>query len=78
MHCNICDEMSDNGFSLSWLAKQYPELSALKQIPQNPEYHGEGDVYQHTEMVCQRLTESALWQFLPCLLNTNQSPRDRG
>ncbi len=65
MHCNICDEMSENGFSLSRLAKQYPELSALKQIPQNPEYHGEGDVYQHTEMVCQRLTESALWQFLP-------------
>lgn len=60
----VCTEILKGGFSLARLAERCPELTALKEIPQNPEYHGEGDVYRHTEMVCQRLTESESWQSL--------------
>ena len=30
-------------------------FSAMKDTPQNPVYHGEGDVYTHTQMVCREL-----------------------
>ncbi|MBT5855410.1 HD domain-containing protein [bacterium] len=33
------------------LAPLYPELSALKDCPQDPEWHPEGDVWAHTMMV---------------------------
>lgn len=54
----------NNGFSLGWLAGRCPQLSALKEVPQNPEYHGEGDVYRHTEMVCRELVNLPEWQEL--------------
>ena len=53
-----------SNFSFEWIASHYPELSVLKNIPQNPEYHGEGDVYRHTEMVCEKLKELHQWQEL--------------
>lgn len=43
------------------LAEHFPELSLLKGVPQEAEYHGEGDVYRHTEMVCGALTEFPEW-----------------
>jgi len=60
----ILEEIRNSNFSLGWLAGCYPGLSALKNVPQNPEYHGEGDVYRHTEMVCEKLVELPLWQTL--------------
>jgi tRNA nucleotidyltransferase (CCA-adding enzyme) len=30
------------------LKETFPELNALKDIPQNPKYHPEGDVFEHT------------------------------
>ena len=35
--------------------QNFPVLSQLRQIPQNPLYHGEGDVLTHTELVVQAL-----------------------
>ncbi len=57
MSKNILHAIADCGFSFDLLAEQYPELSSLKNVPQNPEYHGEGDVFRHTQMVCGQLTE---------------------
>ncbi len=34
-----------------WL-ECFPELAAMAGVPQNPEYHPEGDVLTHTVMVC--------------------------
>lgn len=64
MEQNILREIRCSNFSFEWLAGHYPKLSALKNIPQNPEYHGEGDVYCHTEMVCEKLKELPQWQEL--------------
>lgn len=65
MKKNILNEIKENGFSLPMLALSHPELLALKDVPQNPEYHGEGDVFRHTEMVCGELKKLAPWQTLP-------------
>ncbi|APZ93244.1 CCA tRNA nucleotidyltransferase [Fuerstiella marisgermanici] len=37
--------------STGWL-ELYPELSALIDVPQDPEWHPEGDVWTHTQLVC--------------------------
>ena len=65
MEKNILSEIKAGGFSLQKLAVSCPELLALEGIPQNPEYHGEGDVLRHTEMVCGELTKLPLWRALP-------------
>ena len=36
----------------------------LKQVPQNPAYHAEGDVYCHTGLVCEALLSLPEWQTL--------------
>ena len=43
------------------LAKQLPMLEKLKSIPQDPEYHGEGDVFTHTSLVCNELIQTEEW-----------------
>lgn len=40
-------------------------LTALKSVPQNPRYHGEGDVYTHTQMVCRELVALDDFRSLP-------------
>lgn len=47
------------------LAEHCPELLLLKGVPQEEAYHGEGDVYCHTEMVCRMLTGFPEWSALP-------------
>lgn len=65
MNKNILYKIAESKFSLQKLAVSYPELLALDGVPQNPEYHGEGDVLRHTEMVCGELIKLAPWQALP-------------
>lgn len=51
----ILREIRRGGFSFQKLSCKYDELKQMRDIPQNPAYHGEGDVYRHTEMVCESL-----------------------
>ena len=53
-----------DGFSFEALAAGYPELLLLKQVPQNPAYHAEGDVYCHTGLVCEALLSLPEWRTL--------------
>lgn len=64
MDKNILYEIKNEGFSLQKLAASCPELLTLESVPQNPEYHEEGDVLRHTEMVCGELTKLPMWQAL--------------
>lgn len=64
METNILDEIRNSGFSLTRLTDHYPELSALKNVSQNPKYHAEGDAYCHTKLVCQKLTALPEWRDL--------------
>lgn len=60
----ILKEIRGSGFSLAHLSDRCPELQTLKNIPQDPAYHGEGDVYNHTEMVCEVLLSLTEWNTL--------------
>ncbi|GFI42960.1 hypothetical protein IMSAGC018_00624 [Lachnospiraceae bacterium] len=62
MEGKILEGIRNSDFSLEWLTSRCPELSKLKEVLQNPEYHGEGDVYRHTEMVCRELVKLPDWQ----------------
>lgn len=53
-------------FSLEALTAGGPELVQLREVPQEEAYHGEGNVYRHTEMVCEALTGFSEWDLLPC------------
>lgn len=64
MRQEILKEIRSCKFSFQELSGKYPELNVMKNIPQNPAYHGEGDVYRHTEMVCERLLSLPEWKEL--------------
>ncbi len=65
MQQEILSAIRSSGFSFRRLSDRCPGLRALKNVPQDPSYHGEGDVYAHTEMVCERLLELDAWSSLP-------------
>ena len=44
--------------------QKYTWILAMIDTPQDPEYHGEGDVHIHTKMVLDALVESPDWQGL--------------
>ena len=41
------------------------DLAGMRKTQQNAAYHGEGDVYTHTKMVCRELLENAAFYRLP-------------
>lgn len=43
-----------------WL-RHFPELAALDGIPQDPEWHPEGDVFTHTGLCCDALVRLPAW-----------------
>ena len=47
-----------------WLA-HFPELAALAGVPQEPEWHPEGDVFVHTGHCVDALARLPEWQTLP-------------
>jgi len=42
-----------------------PWAIEMAECPQDPEYHGEGDVWTHTMMVCDELIADPAWRALP-------------
>ena len=58
---------------IDWLGLE-PQLqsfiSALAKTQQNPLHHGEGDVWTHTKLVCQALTNMADFRSLDADLRT--------
>ena len=60
----ILREIRRSGFSFQRLSGIYSELNQMKGVPQNPVYHSEGDVFRHTEMVCDCLLTLPEWSEL--------------
>ena len=44
-----------------WLV-HFPEIAALRGCPQEPEWHPEGDVFNHTQHCCDALVKLRPWQ----------------
>lgn len=55
------------GEELDWpaLRRELPWIEAMHTCPQDPEWHAEGDVGVHTEMVLRSLTRLTAWRELP-------------
>jgi predicted kinase len=49
------------------ILQKYSGIRVMADCPQDPEYHGEGDVLIHTQMVCAALVNNPDWQHLPAL-----------
>lgn len=56
--------LAETDYDFVKTAGQLKELNSLKGISQNPDYHGEGDVWNHTGMVCEALKELPEWAVL--------------
>lgn len=56
-------------WSIDWAAVETTGLGtytgAMRDIPQNPFYHGEGDVWSHTRMACEALAGMDAFRSLP-------------
>lgn len=46
------------------LDRAYPWLAPMRECPQNPRYHAEGNVWIHTRMVCEALVSLSRWRAL--------------
>ncbi len=65
MKPNILHELfkdAAQNFSLERFAQEIPSLHALKTTPQDAIYHAEGNVWIHTEMVCNELLSNPTYQ----------------
>lgn len=61
MKQDILKEIKEKNFTFSILEKEFPILAALKEVCQEPSFHGEGNVFIHTNMVCDELPEQKEW-----------------
>lgn len=70
--------------TIAWDALHEPWVAPMAACPQDPEHHGEGDVWTHTKMVCEALVRLPAWQalaaperelvFAACLLHDIAKP----
>lgn len=58
----LCPKAPD--FKVEWGAiyNSFEWIRAMDGVPQNPEYHAEGDVLTHTKLVCEALVNLQEWQ----------------
>ena len=59
---------TENNFKLDWndIEKIFPDLVvAMKNTPQEKDYHAEGDVWTHTKMVVEALLDNSEYRNLP-------------
>lgn len=47
-----------------WI-EHFPEIAALRGVPQEPEWHPEGDVFVHTQHCCDALVHQSAWPDAP-------------
>lgn len=52
------------GASVDWhtIDSTLPWIAAMRDVPQDPIHHAEGDVWIHTRMVCESLVELPAWR----------------
>jgi putative nucleotidyltransferase with HDIG domain len=56
-----------NNWTINWqpLETEFDWLKSLAECPQDPRYHGEGNVLIHTKLVCEALVALPEWRTLP-------------
>lgn len=61
---DILDLLKRLQYDFCLVEEAFPVIKELKQVCQNPAFHGEGDVYHHTQCVCEELKKLPQWQWL--------------
>lgn len=61
---DFCPDPSDWQVHWSAIDAEFPWVRKLRGCPQNPRYHGEGDVWIHTKMVCEAMAGLDGWRAL--------------
>lgn len=51
----------EHNYNFKEIVKAFSIIEKLKEVEQNPEYHGEGNVYKHTELVCNEVLKLEEW-----------------
>lgn len=64
MKIDLFQNIINKKFDFHSIAEDFLVINELKEIPQNPKYHGEGNVYIHTEKVCGELLNLKEWEEL--------------
>ncbi|MBM4094723.1 MAG: HDIG domain-containing protein [Planctomycetes bacterium] len=61
----LCPQPPD--WALDWAALQheFPWLGPMRDCPQDPVWHAEGNVLEHTKLVCEALVALDAWRALP-------------
>ena len=58
------DFLERKGYEWEALLPEFPGLMALDETAQDPEYHGEGSVLEHTKRVCRAVVSGTEWKNL--------------
>lgn len=64
MKADLYSFLKQHEFQFARMADIFVELKQLQAVEQNPQWHGEGNVFVHTEMVCRSLLQLAEWEQL--------------
>ncbi|AAK78729.1 putative nucleotidyltransferase with HDIG domain [Clostridium acetobutylicum] len=56
--------LKEKNYNFKEIVKEFSIIERLKKVKQNPEYHGEGSVYKHTELVCREILKLEEWKTL--------------
>lgn len=64
MKMDLFENIINKQFDFQSIADNFQVINNLIEIPQNPKYHGEGNVYIHTKNVCDELLKLNEWKEL--------------
>ncbi len=64
MKQKLMDFLADAHYDTAALEAEFKLEERMKRIPQNPVYHGEGDVWNHTKRVLEEIKKLPEWDFL--------------
>ncbi|WP_026888178.1 AAA family ATPase [Clostridium beijerinckii] len=64
MKINLFENIINKQFDFQSIADSFQVINNFTKIPQNPKYHGEGNVYIHTKNVCDELLNLNEWKEL--------------
>lgn len=58
------DFLEQNGYEWNRILPEFPWVSELESVRQDSEWHGEGDVLEHTRRVCEAVISGREWERL--------------
>lgn len=61
---NMIDLLEKYQYCFKELVNYFPMIQELKEVSQNQKWHGEGNVYVHTQSVCDAVISLSEWQAL--------------